>query len=63
MHAEFQVTHPDTFAPEPYICCLTAYSDKAYRDVALASGMNNYCLKPLALNHLKNILIRTRVIQ
>ena len=50
-----------TFAM-PYICCLTAYSGKQYREKAFSAGIDEFYVKPLSTDDLKKLLIKRRVI-
>ena len=56
------MTNPDLTLSIPYICCLTAYSGKEFRDEAMAAGVDEFCLKPLSSENFEALLIKTRVI-
>ena len=34
----------------PHICCMTAYTEKSYEDIALAAGMKDLLTKPVSQN-------------
>ena len=58
----FQAANPLTTPLKmPHLCCLTASSGKKFRDKALGAGIDDFCLKPLSIEHLKILLIKTRV--
>ena len=54
--AEFKTNNPEIVCQTPYICCLSAYSIREYRDMALANGMHYYALKPISFNSLRQLL-------
>ena len=31
----------------PYICCVSSYQDQSFKDVAVASGMDEFITKPI----------------
>ena len=41
---------------QPYICCLTAYSDQKFKDAAMEAGMDNLLVKPIFYESMKDIL-------
>ena len=62
MLAEFKKTNPDSSFATPYICCLTAFSGKEFRDKAIGAGMDEFFLKPLPSSNFKALLVKTRVL-
>ena len=50
-------------SPQPYICCLTAYSEKGYRDAAEEAGMNNLVVKPINYISMQEVLIKAGLIK
>ena len=43
-------------AQKPYIVCLTAFTEKAFEEKAIASGMSEFVSKPISNDHLRFIL-------
>lgn len=41
---------------KPYICCVTAYSDPHYRQIAIASGMDDFYVKPIQLSQIQDAI-------
>ena len=41
---------------KPYICCVTAYSEAHFKRNALASGMDNYMVKPVLRTQLEELV-------
>ena len=41
---------------KPYICCCTAYTSASYKRKALASGMDNFLIKPIDDSSLCKVL-------
>ena len=46
----------------PYLCFLTAYSEKSFRDKAAASGADSYIIKPIFKQNLHKLLIKANFI-
>ena len=44
---EILTKHGIARAEQPFIACLSAYSDKAFKDAALAAGMDCFLTKPI----------------
>ena len=63
MFESFQEANPDITLLIPYICCLTAYSGKEQRDLALGAEMDEFCLKPFSSDNLESLLFKTRVLK
>ena len=42
----------------PYLCFLTAYSEKSFRDKAAASGADSYIVKPIFKQTMHKLLIK-----
>ena len=40
----------------PYLVCLSAYDDQSYRDMASKAGINEYYLKPISIEQVRDIL-------
>ena len=47
---------------QPIICCVSAYSQKQYQEVAKASGMDEFLIKPVFKIHLHKMLIKAKLI-
>lgn len=47
--------------PDPFICCLTANTGKTFRDEAIDAGMDDFMQKPLYLENLKTLLVKTKI--
>ena len=50
-------------SPQPYICCLTAYSEQEYKDAAKEAGMNNLLTKPINYLAMQDVLIKAGLIK
>ena len=37
----------DAKTPQPFICCLSSYLDQSFKNVAFASGMDEFITKPI----------------
>jgi CheY-like chemotaxis protein len=48
---------------KPYIVCLTAFTEKAFEDTALAAGMSEFVSKPISNDQLKFILKQNLLIE
>ena len=46
---------------QPYICCVTAYSETHYRRHAKEAGMNKLMVKPLQGKQIKQLLRKAKV--
>ena len=47
---------------EPYICCVTAYSEENFKHKAKDSGMNQYLQKPVHPLLLEQVLRNSKVL-
>ena len=46
----------DRSLQQPFICCMTAYTETQFKDVALRAGMNSYLVKPVFRQQLQGLL-------
>ena len=46
----------------PFICCLTAYSEQSFIDRAKEAGSDDYATKPVNINTLEQILRKSNLI-
>ena len=46
----------------PVICCISAYTEKHYFEVAKASGMETFLIKPVFKDQLHKLLIKAKLI-
>ena len=47
----------------PYLCFLSAYAEKSFRDKAEAAGADSFIVKPIFKQNLHKLLIRANFIQ
>ena len=47
---------------QPYICCVTAYSEAHYKRSAKEAGMNKLMVKPLLNKQIKQLLQKAQVL-
>ena len=44
----------------PFICCLTSYGDKKYKQEALKSGMDDFYVKPIFKKGIQSLLSKLK---
>ena len=47
---------------QPYIVCLTAFTEIKYQEIAFKSGMSAFVTKPLGMPRLKEMLVKTQLV-
>ncbi len=47
---------------QPFICCLSAYTEQSFIDRAKEAGSDDYATKPVNMNTLKQILRKANLI-
>ena len=47
---------------QPVICCISAYTEKHYFEVAEAAGMKTFLIKPVFKDQLHPLLIKAKLI-
>lgn len=50
------------FVEQPYICCMTAYTEKSFKKAALEAGMNDFVVKPIFKNQMTHLLKKSGVL-
>ena len=46
---------------QPYICCVTAYSEAHYNRSAIEAGMNGFMVKPLKSKQIRQLIRKAKV--
>ena len=41
---------------QPYICCVSAYTEEQYKEIALESGMQGFFVKPVQADEMGYLL-------
>ncbi len=47
---------------QPFVCFVTAYQEKSFRDEASKAGMNSFIVKPIFKDNLHKVLIKSGLI-
>ena len=52
-----------TNVAKPYVVCLTAFTERAFQEKAIASGMNEFVPKPISHEHLRLLVKQNQLIE
>ena len=48
--------HSDTGVQQPFICCVTAYTENSFKKSAMSAGMNEFLSKPVTDGDLATLI-------